>query len=207
MANLILDDAGRPIPQYMNSSGTFEAWHGVNGAGKIAADDGAIATLGTITDKDANGGDGSIVALIKNLRSQIGRIETIINSAYDSSTGTLKTTIRKPVEIITHNELAIRDTNPVNSGAIDVTSIAGKKYFRVINGCDQAMTLKLYVYSQTDMGGPIYSTTINANTSTIIASDIMPVLDLPLSVVEVQVLFNTAPTTGTVKVQLCGLPG
>jgi len=207
MANLILDDAGRPMPQYMNSNGNFEAWHGANGAGKIAADDGAIATLGTITDKDANGGGGSIVALIKNLRSQIGQIETIINSVYDSSTGTLKTDVRKPVEIITHNNVAITNTNPVNSGAIDITGMAGKKYFRVINGCDQNMTLKLYVYSQTDMGGPTYSTTINANTSTIIASDIIPALDLPLSVVEVQVLFNTAPTTGTVKVQLCGLPG
>lgn len=39
MANLLLDDSGRPKPQVENSAGTgFEAWKGENNAGRITGD-------------------------------------------------------------------------------------------------------------------------------------------------------------------------
>jgi hypothetical protein len=96
MANLILDDAGRPMPQYMNSAGNYEAWKGANGAGKVAADDGAIATLGTTTDASTqNTVIGRLQQLISlqtankfaNLTMHASQAETVSGQTADVNVG------------------------------------------------------------------------------------------------------------------------
>jgi hypothetical protein len=207
MASLLRDDLGLPIPQYRTEDGTaFEPLTGSSGAMFIRKKDGHDVALGATTDAEAADGNGSVIALLKNLRTRLSRVETVLNTLLDPTSNGLKLAPRQPVEIVTHNELAIRDTGNYNSGLIDVRPISGRKYFRVINGCDQPMTLKLLVYSLTDLLGPIYSTTIAANTSTLVTATEIPILAEPLTQIEVQVRFDTAPTTGAVKVQLCGIP-
>jgi hypothetical protein len=69
MANLILDDQGRPKPQYEKPDGTgFEAWKGKDGHGNMRSDDGQIVALGSTADtSDANTVLGKLTKLLENL--------------------------------------------------------------------------------------------------------------------------------------------
>ncbi|MBC7340944.1 MAG: hypothetical protein H5U02_00560 [Clostridia bacterium] len=234
MALLVKDDAGLPKPQYEREDGTaFEPLRGADGAMYIRIKDGFDAALGATASIESASGDGTLIGIAKNLRTRLADVQSGVGRPSDAAApGTTDGSIiallkqvrailtdvwdpinqviranKKPIEIITHDYINVRDTAAYNSGAINVTGIAGRKYFRVLNGCDQELTLRLYVYSQTDLEGPVYEVKIPASTSTLVTVTQMPVLAEPLTQVEVQVRYSVAPTSGTVKVQLCGLPG
>lgn len=82
MAELLVDDLGRPIPQYLNEAGTaFESVRGVSGALKDRSDDGAHVTLGTTTDAASTaGGDGSVSAKLKRLTIDLDALNTLIGA-------------------------------------------------------------------------------------------------------------------------------
>ena len=69
------DGQGRPIPQYQNAAGTgYEAWKGADGHGNVRSADGQIVSIGATTDVEASSGNGSVIALLKRLRTLLGGI-------------------------------------------------------------------------------------------------------------------------------------
>jgi hypothetical protein len=80
MAELLLEENGLPKPQYENDGGTgFEAQKGKEGASYSYIKDGHNVTLGTKADGEASEGSGSVVSLLKNLRTRLGALQTIFD--------------------------------------------------------------------------------------------------------------------------------
>lgn len=101
MPNLLLDDGGLPKPQYESEDGTaFEPLKGRGGAMFVRMADGSNETLGRKSDQEAASGDGSVIALLKALRTHLsGMVSTITNiwnkvNTLPSATDTIKVNVQ-----------------------------------------------------------------------------------------------------------------
>lgn len=101
MPNLLLDDGGLPKPQYESEDGTtFEALKGRGGAMFVRMADGSNETLGRKSDQEATSGDGSVIALLKALRTHLSSMITTITNIWNkvntlpSATDTVKVNIQ-----------------------------------------------------------------------------------------------------------------
>lgn len=117
MPNLLLDDGGLPKPQYESEDGTtFEALKGRGGAMFVRMADGSNEALGSKSDQEATSGDGSVIALLKALRSHISSVASIITNIWNkvntlpSSTDTIKVDIQN----------SSIDTTATIEGTVDV---------------------------------------------------------------------------------------
>lgn len=199
MARLKEDDLGRPSPQYLNEPGTdYEYWKGSNGHGNVRADDGQIFSIGTTTDAESVSGVGSVIGILKRLR-------TILTSVFNTDGNYIKVRGKQAVTITTHNSISIRDTGNYNSGDIWIDHIPGKKCLRVLNFLNQVINLRIFVYGENDMVGVVQSTTVPGNSAVLRTSQDLPWLDEPIMRVEVQVQPDEAPTSGSLTVQLLGV--
>lgn len=83
MPNLLLDDGGLPKPQYESEDGTtFEPLKGRGGAIYVRSTDGSNETLGSQSDAEAASGNGSVIAIIKAIRTYISNVLTVVNNIW-----------------------------------------------------------------------------------------------------------------------------
>lgn len=117
MPNLLLDDGGLPKPQYESEDGTtFEALKGRGGAMFVRMTDGSNEALGSQSDQAATSGDGSVIALLKALRSHLSSAVSMITNIWNkvntlpSVTDTIKVDIQN----------SSIDTTATIEGTVDV---------------------------------------------------------------------------------------
>ena len=68
------DSLGRAYPQLVNEAGNdFEDWKGKDNHGNVRSDDGKIESIGAKNDPEAEG-NGSVIAILKRLRTLLGNI-------------------------------------------------------------------------------------------------------------------------------------
>lgn len=68
---------GKPIPQFYNPlEDEYEALKGEEGHSSIRADDGKIESIGASTDAEALSGNGSVIAILKAIRTGIAALNS-----------------------------------------------------------------------------------------------------------------------------------
>lgn len=119
MPNLLLDDGGLPKPQYESEDGTtFEPLKGRGGAMFVRTTDGSNEALGSKSDQEATSGDGSVIALLKALRTHLSSMITTITNIWNkvntlpSATDTIKVDIQN----------SSIDTTTTINGTVDVNA-------------------------------------------------------------------------------------
>jgi hypothetical protein len=137
MANLILDDAGRPMPQYLKQDGSgYEALKGANGAGNIRADDGALVTLGSTADTSMqNTVIGKLQKIIENLMANKYLNLTLLSSSIVTTNGnTADINVGNYKEgIFFLNVTAVSGTSPTLDVSIQSKDPVSGVYFTIAN--------------------------------------------------------------------------
>jgi hypothetical protein len=132
MAELLREDSGLPKPQYETEDGSaFEALKGKEGAIYVRTKDGHNETIGSKTDAEAATGNGSLIALIKNLRTRLANLETLLSGGISVSfpqtqqvTGTVNVgNFPATQNVNVQNNVKIDDTTPVKVDLNNVSSV------------------------------------------------------------------------------------
>lgn len=130
MATLLKDDAGIPIPQYVNGLGNFEEMHGMNGAimAYVAQLDTVLASVQTIQNRvdTSNTQLGKIVTALTSIDETLKEIKASMTgssgsdallqeikslvSAIQSSSGTTASTNVSLVETVNAINTAVQGT-------------------------------------------------------------------------------------------------
>lgn len=121
MAELLREDSGLPKPQYEKEDGSgFEALKGKSGAMFVYSKDGHNEALGSKTDTEAAVGDGSLIALVKNLRTKLASLETILSSGVNVNN--FPTTQQVSGKVSVDNFPATQNVNVQNPITVDTTT-------------------------------------------------------------------------------------
>lgn len=108
MAELLREDSGLPKPQYEKEDGSgFEPLKGKNGAMFTYSKDGHNETLGSMSDNEAASGNGSLIALIKNLRTRLASLESTLSS------GVSVNNFPSTQNVNVGNPVSVNDTTPI----------------------------------------------------------------------------------------------
>ena len=168
MAELIREDSGLPKPQYEKEDGSgFEALKGKSGAMFVYSKDGHNEALGSKTDTEAASGDGSLIALVKNLRTRLASLEARLSSGIN--VGNFPTTQQVSGTVSVSNFPATQNVNVQNQVSVNDSTpikvhLAGTNEKVAVRAAvvNAGTSLDVYVVNPAMVTLPVYNTGVIA---------------------------------------------
>ena len=188
---------------------------GQDGLAKPVQTDNDGNIISKITVKDiATGNPVELSGVVDDDGNFVLRTVDAAPFAYDSESGRLKVEVVNPAkEIVTHDNVQIRDTEAYQTDRIDISQMSGIKMVGIRNMLDKPVTITIYgPYMESGTGGG------SRNLLTVPASQTQfavglagssnhaeRLLSAPFAKIIVRAKCDEAPTTGGVTVWISGV--
>jgi hypothetical protein len=138
MADLLTDDQGIPKPQIESEDGSnFESLKGKLGAQFSYTKDGHNETLGSMEDAEVASGNGSLIGIVKALRTLINTLSTTLAGikTKTDNLASLTDTVRNSPSII--GSSAVQGAVAVSTSVIELkvgsNALSNRKHIKIFN--------------------------------------------------------------------------